>query len=142
MAGNPIDVYNHGKMERDFTYVDDIVEGIIRAIYHPATPNDQWNGNHPDPSASYAPYRLYNIGNSCPTPLMEYIETLEAKLGKKAIYNMMPMQAGDVPSTSADTSRLQSDLGYKPSTTVQEGVGKFVEWYIQYYVEPTSKNAE
>lgn len=139
LANKPIDVYNHGKMERDFTYVADIVEGVSRALMQPAKPDADWDGKKPNSATSYAPYRLYNIGNSNPTPLMEYIQTLEEKLGKKAVYNMMPMQAGDVPSTSADTTKLQNDLGYKPKTTVQEGVGQFVEWYLTYYADSPVK---
>lgn len=133
LAGKPIDVYNHGNMTRDFTYVGDIVEGISRAINAPAQPNPQWNGDHPDPGSSYAPYRIYNIGNSKPVPLMDYIHALEAALGKKAEYHYMDMQAGDVPSTYADVSRLQADLGYKPKTTVTEGVKQFVKWYKAFY---------
>ena len=133
LADQAIDVYNHGKMIRDFTYVDDIVEGITRALDNPAQPNPKWDSDHPDSGSSYAPYRIYNIGNNRPTELMAYIHAVEDALGKKAKYNMLPMQAGDVPSTYADVSRLQQDLGYKPQTTVQEGVKRFVEWYLQYY---------
>lgn len=133
LAGKPIDIYNHGKMTRDFTYVDDIVEGVDRALQKPAQPDPNWDSNHPDPATSYAPYRIYNIGNSQPVPLMDYIHALEDALGKKAEYHFMDMQAGDVPSTSADVSRLQKDFGYKPKTSVQEGVKKFVEWYLMFY---------
>lgn len=133
LANIPIDVYNYGKMTRDFTYVADIVEGISRAIKNPAKPNLQWDGDHPDPGTSYAPYRIYNIGNSKPVPLMDYIHALEEALGKKAEYHYMDMQAGDVPSTYADVSRLETDLGYKPSITVMEGVRRFVAWYRAFY---------
>jgi UDP-glucuronate 4-epimerase len=137
LAGVPIDIYNHGKMTRDFTYVDDIVEGVARALQQPAQANPLWDGNHPDPASSYAPYRIYNIGNNQPVPLMDYIHALEAALGKKTEYHFMEMQAGDVPATSADVSRLEHDLGYKPATSVQEGVKHFVEWYLEFYVNKT-----
>lgn len=135
LAGEPIDVYNHGKMQRDFTFVDDIVEGIIAVANHPAKPNPQWNsynGDQPDPGSSYAPYKIYNIGNSKPTSLMDYIAAIENAVGKKAICNMLPMQAGDVPSTYADTARLETAFGYKPNTSVATGVQKFVDWYLAY----------
>ncbi len=135
LAGKAIDVYNHGKMTRDFTYVEDIVEGIDRALKKPAQPNPEWNSDYPDPGTSYAPYRIYNIGNSRPVPLMDYIKALETALGKKAEYHFMDMQAGDVPSTFADVSRLEKDLGYKPQITVQEGVRRFVDWYLEFYVK-------
>lgn len=133
LAGQPIDVYNHGKMIRDFTFVADIVEGIVRALENPAQPNVEWNSDRPDPATSYAPYRIYNIGNNQPVPLMDYIGALEKALGKKAEYHFMDMQAGDVPSTFADVSRLEKDLGYKPQVTVQDGINQFVDWYIDYY---------
>jgi len=133
LADKPIDVYNHGKMTRDFTYVGDIVEGIDRALQKPAQPNPDWNGDQPDPASSYAPYRIYNIGNNNPVLLMDYIHALEESLGKKAHYNFMDMQAGDVSSTYADVSRLEKDFGYKPNVGVKEGVKRFVEWYCDYY---------
>lgn len=133
LADKPIDVYNHGKMTRDFTYVGDIVEGIARVLQQPAQPNPSWNGDHPDPASSYAPYRIYNIGNNNPVPLMNYIHALEKALGKKAQYHYMDMQAGDVPSTCADVSRLEKDFAYKPTTSVEEGVRQFVEWYREFY---------
>ena len=133
LADKPIDVYNHGKMTRDFTYVGDIVKGIDRALQKPALPNPDWNGDNSDPASSYAPYRIYNIGNNDPVPLMDYIHALEEALGKKAQYNFMEMQAGDVPSTSADISRAEKDLGYKPCVGVKEGVKRFVEWYCAHY---------
>lgn len=133
LARQPIDVYNHGKMIRDFTFVADIVEGICRALENPAQPNPDWNSDMPDPATSYAPYRIYNIGNNQPVPLMDYIAALETALGKKAEYHFMDMQAGDVPSTFADVSRLEKELGYKPQVTVQEGINQFVGWYLDYY---------
>ena len=129
----PIKVFNFGNMVRDFTYVDDIVEGVSRAIDKPAKPNKNWDPQNPDPASSYAPYKIYNIGNSKPVPLMDYIHAVEKALGKKAMLEMLPMQDGDVPSTFADTTKLQEDLGYKPSTPVEEGVARFVDWYQCYY---------
>lgn len=128
-----INVFNYGDMIRDFTYVDDIVEGISRAIDNPAKPDPNWDAMNPNPATSYAPYKIYNIGNSSPVKLMDYIHALEKALDKKAALNMMPMQPGDVPSTFADTNLLQRDLGYQPVTTVDEGVMKFVRWYKDYY---------
>lgn len=135
LADQPIDIYNHGKMTRDFTYVEDIVEGIDRALQKPAEPNPDWNGDQPDPGSSYAPYRIYNIGNNSPVPLMDYIHALENALGKKAQYHFMEMQAGDVSSTYADVSRLEKELGYRPTTSVQEGVNNFVQWYLNFYTK-------
>lgn len=129
----PIEVFNHGKMVRDFTYIDDIVEGVSRAIDQPAQPDPSWDAQAPNLATSYAPYRIYNIGNSQPVELMNYIQALEAALQKKAKLNMLPMQAGDVVSTYADTSRLQQDLMYQPKTSVGEGVKRFVDWYRQFY---------
>lgn len=133
LADKPIDIYNHGKMTRDFTYVADIVEGVDRALQKPAEPNPDWNGDQPDPGSSYAPYKIYNIGNNNPVSLMDYVYALETALGKKAHYHFMEMQAGDVSSTYADVSRLEQTFGYKPKTSVQEGVKQFVEWYLSYY---------
>lgn len=133
LGGKPIQVYNNGNMVRDFTYVDDIVEGVIRVIDRPAQPDPAWNGAAPDPARSRAPYRIYNIGNNKPVQLMRYIEVLEQCLGKKARFEMLPMQPGDVPATMADVSALQADIGYRPGTTVEEGVPRFVEWYRSYY---------
>ena len=130
----PIDVYNFGEMERDFTYIDDIVDGIVRVANHPAAPNPGWQGTHPDPSSSPAPYRIYNIGNSKPVKLLDFIEAIEQKTGKTAIKNLLPMQPGDIRRTYADISALREDLGYNPSTTVKEGVGRFVDWYRAYYL--------
>ena len=128
-----IDVFNYGNMKRDFTYIDDIVEGIKRVIDNPPAGNKEWTGEAPDPSCSKAPYKVYNIGNSSPVLLMEYIKAIEDALGKKANKNMMPIQPGDVPATWADVSDLESDLGYRPSTPVKTGVKNFINWYIKFY---------
>ena len=133
IEGKPIDVYNHGKMIRDFTYVDDIVEGIQRVIQNPPQGNAQWDGKNPDPGSSKAPYKIYNIGNDDPVQLLDFIEAIEHKLGKKAIKNMLPLQVGDVPASHADVTDLIADLGYKPNTPIQEGVNKFIDWYLEFY---------
>lgn len=133
LAGSPIDVFNYGNHRRDFTYVDDIVEGLVRIVDHPAQPNPDWNSNSPDPASSYAPYRLYNIGNNHPIELMKYIEVLENCLGRQAKKNLLPLQAGDVPDTYADVSDLINDLGYRPNTSIETGIGNFVTWYLEYY---------
>ena len=133
LEGKPIDVFNHGKMRRDFTYVDDIVEGITRLIPKVAESNPKWDAFHPDPATSFAPYRLYNIGNTKPVELMYYIEILEQKLGKKAIKNLMPMQDGEVTDTYSDVDDLVDAIGYKPSTPIEFGIGQFVDWYLDYY---------
>jgi len=129
----PIDVFNYGNMQRDFTYIDDIVEGIIRINDNPPKGNEDWNGMNPDPSSSPAPYKIYNIGNNNPVKLMDFIEALENKLGKKAQKNMLPIQPGDVPSTYADVEDLISDLDYKPETTIEEGINNFVDWYLEFF---------
>ena len=133
IAGEPIDVFNYGKHRRDFTYVADIVEGVIRTMDHTAEPNPAWDAAVPDPGTSRAPYRIYNIGNQQPVELMRYIEVLEDCLGKKAEMNMLPLQPGDVPDTYADTKALVDDVGYQPATTVEVGIKKFVDWYVDYY---------
>lgn len=138
LEGKPIDVFNHGKMQRDFTYVGDIVEGVVRVLDKPATPNAVFNTANPDPSTSYAPYRVYNIGNHQPVELMTFIETIENALGKKAIKNMLPMQEGDVVATFAETKELRDEFSFSPSTSLQNGVGEFVNWYINYHGTPTS----
>ncbi len=138
LEGRAIDVFNHGKMQRDFTYVDDIVEGVVRVLDIPATPNPKFDTTNPDPSTSYAPYRVYNIGNHQPVELMTFIETIENALGRKAIKNMLPMQAGDVVATFAETKELRDEFGFSPSTSLQIGVGKFVEWYVGYHGTPSS----
>lgn len=128
-----IDVYNHGNMMRDFTYVDDIVEAISRLVKKPAQPNPEWSGAKPDPSSSYAPYKIYNIGNNSPVRLMEFVEAIENKLGKKAKKNYMDLQPGDVPETYANVDDLFKNIDFKPETTIQDGVNKFVDWYLDYY---------
>jgi len=133
LAGRPIPVFNRGDMVRDFTYVDDIVEGVIRTMDQPAAPDARWNGEQPDPATSYAPWRIYNIGNNQPVKLMRYIEVLEQCLGRKAKLELLPMQAGDVPATFADVSELQQAVGYKPQTPIEVGVRRFAEWYQSYY---------
>jgi UDP-glucuronate 4-epimerase len=133
LDGRPIDVFNHGNMVRDFTYIDDIVEGVVRVLDRTAAPDPAFDPARPDPGTSNAPYRVFNIGNSQPTPLNDYIEALEAALGRKAQRNLLPMQPGDVPATSADTTELDTWVGFKPSTPVKEGVRRCVEWYREYY---------
>lgn len=133
LAGKPIDVFNYGKHRRDFTYIDDIVEGVIRTLDNVAQPNPAWSGDQPDPGTSRAPYRIYNIGSNRPVELLRYIEVLEDCLGKKAEKNLLPLQPGDVPDTYADVDALVDDVGYRPSTPVEEGVSRFVDWYRGYY---------
>ena len=129
----PIQVFNHGDMMRDFTYIDDIVASVNETLFKIATPNSNFDAHHPDPATSHAPYRIFNIGNSQPVPLMQFIETIEDALGKKAIKKMMGMQAGDVKVTSADTSELNLWINFKPNTSIKEGVKRFVDWYKNYY---------
>ena len=133
LENRPIDVFNHGKMKRDFTYIDDIVEGVVRVLDRIPEPDPAWRGDSPDPSSSFAPYRLYNIGNNRPVDLMEYITTLEDQLGRKAVRNLLPMQAGDVPATCADVDDLTADVGFRPATPITEGIRRFVAWYREYY---------
>jgi UDP-glucuronate 4-epimerase len=133
LEGKPIDVYNEGRMRRDFTYIDDIVEGVVRVTDLTPAPDPTWNGDAPDPGTSYAPYRIYNIGNNNPVELLRFIEVLEEKLGRKAIRNLLPIQPGDVPATCADVDDLMRDAGFAPKTPIEEGVGRFVEWYRKYY---------
>ncbi len=133
LEGRSIDVYNHGKMKRDFTYIDDIVEGIIRVSDNPAKPNTDWNGLAPDPSSSKAPYKIYNIGNNNPVKLMDFISAIESSLGKSAIINLLPLQDGDVPATIANVDDLVKDLDYKPNTTIRTGIENFIAWYKEYY---------
>jgi UDP-glucuronate 4-epimerase len=123
-------------MVRDFTYVDDIVEGVVRVLDRPATPNPHWDGDAPDPATSRAPYRLYNIGNHQRVELLRYIRAIEAALGRKAVLDLLPMQPGDVPATEADTSALEAATGFRPATTVEAGVKNFVDWYRDYYKVP------
>lgn len=133
LEGKPIQVFNHGEMKRDFTYVDDIVEGIVRLAARKAAPNPRWSGAAPDPGTSNAPYKIYNIGNNSPVELLTFIEALEEKLGRKAVKQLLPLQAGDVPQTYADVDDLMRDVGFKPATDIREGIGKFADWYLQYY---------
>ena len=133
LAGQPIKVFNHGDMVRDFTFIDDIVEGIVRLVHKPAVAAADFDAAYPDPAISAVPYRLFNIGNGQPTPLMDYISALEEALGKAAITEMLPMQPGDVPVTSADTTKLGDWVGFQPNTAVQDGVQKIVDWYKTYY---------
>jgi UDP-glucuronate 4-epimerase len=133
LAGEPIKVFNHGKHKRSFTYVDDIVEGVVRTLDKPAVPNTEWNGMAPDSASSNAPYRIFNIGNEQPVELLRYIEVLEQCLGRKAQMEMLPLQAGDVPDTEADVSDLIASTGYRPVVSVEKGVASFVAWYSSYY---------
>lgn len=133
LEGKPIDVFNNGNMQRDFTYIDDIVEGISRVIFSVPPKNESWTGSNPDPSSSIAPYKIYNIGNNSPVKLMDFIKAIEEKLGKVAEKNYLPMQNGDVPATYANVDSLIEDLNYKPSTNVNEGISSFVTWYRNYY---------
>jgi UDP-glucuronate 4-epimerase len=133
LEGKPIKVFNNGRMKRDFTYVDDIVEGISRLVKRIPEPNPLWNGDCPDPGTSRAPYRIYNIGNNNPVELEEFISTLEEKLGRKAIKEYMPIQPGDVPATYADVDDLMRDAGFRPETSIKDGIGRFVDWYKDYY---------
>ena len=135
LAGEPIQVFNYGKMKRDFTYVADIVEGVVRTLDHTAPKNPEWSGADPDPGTSAAPYRLYNIGNNNPVELMYLIEVLEKTLGKTAEKQMLPLQPGDVPATYADVAALIDDVGFKPQTSIEDGVARFVEWYQSYFME-------
>ena len=133
LEGKPIDIYNHGRMERDFTYVDDIVEGVVRVLRKPPEGRSAWDAKEPDPSSSPAPYRLYNIGRGEPIKLLDFIEALEDALGMEAQKNLMPIQPGDVERTWADTSDLEREFGYRPQTPLREGIKKFVDWYRAYY---------
>jgi len=133
LEGRPIDVFNNGQHQRDFTYVDDIAEGVVRASEHVARPDSNWDSKAPDPVSSFAPFRLYNIGNNRPVQLLRYIELIEEALGRKAIKNFLPLQAGDVPETFADIDDLVRDVGYRPATPVEVGVRKFVDWFCDYY---------
>lgn len=133
LSGQPIDVFNNGQMVRDFTYIDDIVEGIIRVADKPAAPSPVYDPANPDPATSSAPYRVFNLGNNAPTPLMDYIQALETALGRTAIKNYLPMQPGDVPVTAADTTELDAWLAFKPHTPMDQGVARFVQWYVDFY---------
>jgi UDP-glucuronate 4-epimerase len=133
LAGEPIDVFNHGHHKRDFTYIDDIVEGVVRTLDQVALPNNDWSGDAPDPGTSKAPNRIYNIGSNNPIELSRFIEIIEERTGKKAQKNLLPMQPGDVPATYANVDNLISDVGYKPNTSVEEGIANFVDWYREFY---------
>ncbi|WP_156278117.1 NAD-dependent epimerase [Paenibacillus sp. NEAU-GSW1] len=135
MAGEPIEVFNEGKMLRDFTYIDDIVEGIYRLLSNVPQPDPAWDRSNPDPSSSYAPFKVYNIGNNKPVELMHFIRTIESSIGRDAVIEYKPMQPGDVPATYANIDGLMKDVGFKPDTTIEEGIGKFAEWYKAYYGE-------
>ena len=133
LEGKPINVFNYGKMKRDFTYIDDIIEGVIRVIDKIPQPNQNWSGNNPDPSSSKAPYKIYNIGNNKPVELLYFIEVIESCLNKKAQKNMLPIQPGDVPITYANVDDLMNDVGFKPNTSIEVGIKNFVNWYRDYY---------
>ena len=133
LEGTPINIFNNGEMFRDFTYIDDIIEGVVRVTDQVAAPNPNWSGDKSDPATSYAPFKIYNIGNNNPVKLMDFVEAIENELGIKAIKNMMPMQPGDVPGTSADVQSLMDDVGFKPEITVQQGIKQFVGWYKEYF---------
>ncbi|MBU5638268.1 NAD-dependent epimerase [Geomonas sp. Red69] len=133
LEGRPIDVFNYGKMQRDFTYVDDIVEGVTRVIDKVPQKDSTWSGAHPDPGTSYAPYKIYNIGNNNPVELLRFIEVLEQALGKEAQKNLLPIQAGDVPATYADVDDLMRDVGFRPATSIEDGINRFVAWYREFY---------
>ena len=140
VEGKPINVFNYGNHKRDFTYIEDIVEGVIRTMDNTAKPNEDWDPANPDPGTSRAPYRIYNIGNQQPVELMRYIEVIEECVGKKAEKNLLPLQPGDVPDTWADTEDLVADVDYQPSTPVEVGVKKFVDWYLEFYKDELPKN--
>jgi UDP-glucuronate 4-epimerase len=133
LAGEPIDVYNNGRMQRDFTYIDDIVEGVVRVMDRVPGPDPAWSGNDPDPGTSYAPYRVYNIGNNRPVELLRFIQVLEEALGMTAQKRLLPLQPGDVPATCADVDDLMRDVGFCPATPIEEGIDRFVRWYREYY---------
>lgn len=133
LEGKPIEVYNHGKMARDFTYIDDIVEGVIRTLDRTATPDPDWSSDRPDPGTSSASARIYNIGNHQPVELLRFIEVLENALGKKAMKKLLPIQPGDVPATYADIEDLTRDVGFTPATPIEEGIARFVQWYREFY---------
>ena len=141
VAGEPIDVYNNGDMQRDFTYVDDVAEGVVRVLDRPAAPDPEWRATVPDPASSSAPYRLYNIGNSAPVSLLRFITALEQALWRRAEMRMLSMQPGDVPATYADVSDLVRDVGFSPATPVDEGVRRFAEWYVAYYGDASGQAA-
>jgi UDP-glucuronate 4-epimerase len=132
LEGRPIQLFNRGNMRRDFTFIDDVVEAVVRLIDRPARPDPDWSGDHPDPATSKAPWRVYNIGNNAPVELMDVVRLLEENLGRKATFELLPMQPGDVPETFADVSALMRDVGFKPSTSIADGIRQFVSWYRDY----------
>ena len=138
LAGEPIEVFNHGRHRRDFTYIDDIVEGIVRVLDRPPGADPSWRGDRPDPSASHAPYRLYNIGNNEPVELLRYIEVIERQLGRRAEKKLLPLQPGDVPDTFSDIEPLALDFDYRPSTSIEDGIARFIDWYRHYYARRTN----
>jgi len=142
LAGDPIELFNHGRMKRDFTYIDDIVEGVIRVLDRPATANPNWDGRKPDSATSTGPYRLYNIGNNSPVELLRLVEILEKTLGRVAQKRLVDIQPGDVPATYADIEALANDVGFQPSTPIEEGVAKFVDWYRAFYGVGTESDAD
>ena len=133
LAGNPIDVFNHGRHQRDFTYIDDIVDGVVAVLDRPAPPDPDWSGNSPNPGSSTDQYRVHNIGSHRPVELMRYIEIMEECLGRKAVLNLLPRQPGDVLATYADIESLSEQVGYRPRVSLEEGLSRFVEWYKDYY---------
>lgn len=133
IKGRPIDVFNHGQMQRDFTFIDDIVEGVIRVASRPAQPNPLWSGMNPDPGSSFAPWRVYNIGNNSLVELLHFIRTIEEKIGRKAQLNLLPLQPGDVPATCADVADLMRDVDFQPATPIEVGISRFIDWYRDYY---------
>lgn len=133
IKGRPIDVFNHGQMQRDFTFIDDIVEGVVRVAARPAQANPHWSGATPDPGSSFAPWRVYNIGNHSPVELLHFIRTIEEKLGLQAQINLLPLQPGDVPATCADVADLMQDVDFKPATPIEVGISRFIDWYRDYY---------
>jgi UDP-glucuronate 4-epimerase len=133
IEGNPINLFNAGRMKRDFTYIDDVVEGIVRVMAKPASPNSSWRGDAPDSATSPAPYRLYNVGNHSPVELLRFVEIIEGHLGKKARRNLLPFQPGDMAETYADIGDLRNATGFSPSTSIEEGVRQFIDWYRAYY---------
>ncbi|MFV2073938.1 MAG: NAD-dependent epimerase [Thermoanaerobaculales bacterium] len=141
LAGEPIDVFNFGNHRRDFTYIDDIIEGVVRVLTKVPRADPEWSGDQPDPATSRAPWRVYNIGNNQPVELMRYIEVIEECLGRKAEVNLLPMQPGDVPDTCADVDALKTDVGYQPDTPIEVGIARFVEWYRAYYGELGIRNS-
>jgi UDP-glucuronate 4-epimerase len=136
VQGRPIKLFNHGQMRRDFTYVDDVVEAVVRLVPRPAAPNPAWSGDAPDPASSRAPWRVYNIGNSQPVEVVEVVELIERAVGKPAVRELLPMQPGDVPETCADTTDLERAVGFRPRTPIGEGVGRFVDWFLKFREKP------